>query len=197
MNYIAHCKTEGNRTIRPYFFKRESLGRASEKRDPSSYSNEVLSAALSERPSANPAYALADRFVSIRQNGNGFEDDGTDDSAFLLALLEHLEIDPGKPLPPQVELQYPIAVGDVLTLDVDLFHPYIHIATQMATVQRLDPFWHYTVALCMYINVANNCRKSQWARTLRNRNPSLIGKPVRFSNRALRAWINMPTGPTN
>lgn len=148
-----------------------------------------------KRKRKNSTYKLAECFTECIKNDG--KDDGSDNWAFYMALIEELGIEPQAVKyvkDDYFDITLPMSDGQ-FTVRVKPFDPYVpepwrSEVIKKADDQRVDPRWHYFVSWAKYWDVILNSN-SEYAAKLRERDPK-HAKSKRighFSNQAMKKWL--------
>ena len=169
--------------------------------------NELLDDLAEEgkRKRKNPTYKLAECFTECIKNDG--KDDGSDNCAFYMALIEELGIEPQAVKDVKnnyFDITLPMSDGQ-FTVHVKPFGPYVpepwrceiakkanekKVRGKRDDGMRVDPRWHYFVSWAKYWDVILNSN-SEYAAKLRERDPK-HAKSKRiggFSNAVMNKWL--------
>lgn len=148
-----------------------------------------------KRKRKNSTYKLAECFTECIKNDG--KDDGSDNWAFYMALIEELGIEPQAVKyvkDDYFDITLPMSDGQ-FTVRVKPFDPYVpepwrSEVIKKADDQRVDPRWHYFVSWAKYWDVFLNSN-SKYAEKLRERDTDHkdCDAPTRFTNRVLKKWL--------
>lgn len=148
-----------------------------------------------KRKRKNSTYKLAECFTECIKNDG--KDDGSDNWAFYMALIEELGIEPQAVKyvkDDYFDITLPMSDGQ-FTVRVKPFDPYVpepwrSEVIKKADDQRVDPRWHYFVSWAKYWDVILNSN-SEYAAKLRERDPehSKRETPTDFSNAVMKKWL--------
>lgn len=148
-----------------------------------------------KRKRMNSTYKLAECFTECIKNDG--KDDGSDNWAFYMALIEELGIEPQAVKyvkDDYFDITLPMSNGQ-FTVRVKPFDPYVpepwrSEVIKKADDQRVDPRWHYFVSWAKYWDVFLNSN-SKYAEKLRERDTDHkdCDAPTRFTNRVLKKWL--------
>lgn len=148
-----------------------------------------------KRKRKNSTYKLAECFTECIKNDG--KDDGSDNWAFYMALIEELGIEPQAVKyvkDDYFDITLPMSDGQ-FTVRVKPFDPYVpepwrSEVIKKADDQRVDPRWHYFVSWAKYWDVILNSN-SEYAAKLRERDPEHAKRetPTDFSNAVMKKWL--------
>lgn len=148
-----------------------------------------------KRKRKNSTYKLAECFTECIKNDG--KDDGSDNWAFYMALIEELGIEPQAVKyvkDDYFDITLPMSDGQ-FTVRVKPFDPYVpepwrSEVIKKADDQRVDPRWHYFVSWAKYWDVILNSN-SEYAAKLRERDPEHAKRetPTHFSNAVMKKWL--------
>ena len=148
-----------------------------------------------KRKRKNSTYKLAECFTECIKNDG--KDDGSDNWAFYMALIEELGIEPQAVKyvkDDYFDITLPMSDGQ-FTVRVKPFDPYVpepwrSEVIKKAEDQRVDPRWHYFVSWAKYWDVILNSN-SEYAAKLRERDPEHAKRetPTHFSNAVMKKWL--------
>lgn len=148
-----------------------------------------------KRKRKNSTYKLAECFTECIKNDG--KDDGSDNWAFYMALIEELGIEPQAVKyvkDDYFNITLPMSDGQ-FTVRVKPFDPYVpepwrSEVIKKADDQRVNPRWHYFVSWAKYWDVILNSN-SEYAAMLRERDPEHAKHetPTHFSNAVMKKWL--------
>lgn len=148
-----------------------------------------------KRKRKNSTYKLAECFTECIKNDG--KDDGSDNWAFYMALIEELGIEPQAVKyvkDDYFDITLPMSDGQ-FTVRVKPFDPYVPEPWRCEVIkkaddQRVDPRWHYFVSWAKYWDVILNSN-SEYAAKLRERDPEHAKRetPTDFSNAVMKKWL--------
>lgn len=148
-----------------------------------------------KRKRKNSTYKLAECFTECIKNDG--KDDGSDNWAFYMALIEELGIEPQAVKyvkDDYFDITLPMSDGQ-FTVRVKPFDPYVpepwrSEVIKKADDQRVDPRWHYFVSWAKYWDVILNSN-SEYAAKLREHDPEHAKRetPTDFSNAVMKKWL--------
>lgn len=148
-----------------------------------------------KRKRKNSTYKLSECFTECIKNDG--KDDGSDNWAFYMALIEELGIEPQAVKyvkDDYFDITLPMSDGQ-FTVRVKPFDPYVpepwrSEVIKKADDQRVDPRWHYFVSWAKYWDVILNSN-SEYAAKLRERDPEHAKRetPTHFSNAVMKKWL--------
>lgn len=148
-----------------------------------------------KRKRKNSTYKLAECFTECIKNDG--KDDGSDNWAFYMALIEELGIEPQAVKyvkDDYFDITLPMSDGQ-FTVRVKPFDPYVpepwrSEVIKKADDQRVDPRWHYFASWAKYWDVILNSN-SEYAAKLRERDPEHAKRetPTHFSNAVMKKWL--------
>lgn len=148
-----------------------------------------------KRKRKNSTYKLAECFTECIKNDG--KDDGSDNWAFYMALIEELGIEPQAVKyvkDDYFNITLPMSDGQftvrVKPFDLYVPEPWRSEVIKKADDQRVDPRWHYFVSWAKYWDVILNSN-SEYAAMLRERDPEHAKHetPTHFSNAVMKKWL--------